>query len=137
MDNALVGQLNQAAIDGIRAVGATSQYIFVEGNSWTGAWHWVDSGTGAVMKDLKDPSDKIVYVCNPIFISLQILPDLPQAHCANRKVVNIGGASGNFIYSITLPDRSAKQKISILIVTVAELMQHAFRAVLARTGSRQ
>jgi endoglucanase len=41
MDNTLVYQLNQAAIDGIRAAGATSQYIFVEGNSWTGAWHWV------------------------------------------------------------------------------------------------
>ena len=41
MDNALVGQLNQAAIDAIRAAGATSQYIFVEGNSWSGAWHWV------------------------------------------------------------------------------------------------
>lgn len=40
-DNALVGQLNQAAIDAIRGAGATSQYIFVEGNSWTGAWHWV------------------------------------------------------------------------------------------------
>jgi len=41
MDNALVAQLNQAAIDGIRAAGATTQYIFVEGNSWSGAWHWV------------------------------------------------------------------------------------------------
>ena len=41
MDNSLVGQLNQAAINGIRAAGATSQYIFVEGNSWTGAWTWV------------------------------------------------------------------------------------------------
>ena len=61
MDNTLVGQLNQAAIDGIRAAGATTQYIFVEGNSWSGAWHWVDSGTAAAMKDLKDPSDKIIY----------------------------------------------------------------------------
>lgn len=41
MDNALVGQLNQAAINGIRAAGATTQYIFVEGNSWSGAWTWV------------------------------------------------------------------------------------------------
>ena len=41
MDNSLVVKLNQAAIDGIRAAGATSQYIFVEGNSWTGAWTWV------------------------------------------------------------------------------------------------
>lgn len=41
MDNTLVAQLNQAAINGIRAAGATSQYIFVEGNSYTGAWTWV------------------------------------------------------------------------------------------------
>ncbi len=43
MDNSLVVKLNQAAIDGIRGVGATSQYIFVEGNSYTGAWTWVCS----------------------------------------------------------------------------------------------
>ncbi|KAK7756471.1 hypothetical protein SLS62_001697 [Diatrype stigma] len=41
MDNTLVYQLNQAAVDAIRGAGATSQYIFVEGNSWSGAWHWV------------------------------------------------------------------------------------------------
>lgn len=40
MDNDLVRRLNQAAIDGIRSAGATSQYIFVEGNSWSGAWTW-------------------------------------------------------------------------------------------------
>lgn len=61
MDNTLVARLNQAAIDGIRAAGATSQYIFVEANSWSGAWHFVDSGSAATMKDLTDPSDKIVY----------------------------------------------------------------------------
>jgi endoglucanase len=35
MDQTLVLNLNQAAINGIRAAGATSQYIFVEGNSYT------------------------------------------------------------------------------------------------------
>ncbi|KAI1807730.1 glycoside hydrolase family 5 protein [Daldinia bambusicola] len=60
-DNALVGQLNQAAIDAIRGAGATSQYIFVEGNSWTGAWHWVSSGTSEAMGKLTDPQDKIIY----------------------------------------------------------------------------
>ncbi|KAK6080521.1 extracellular endoglucanase [Seiridium cupressi] len=60
-DNALVASLNQAAIDGIRAAGATSQYIFVEGNSWTGAWHWISSGTSTGMGALTDPSDKIIY----------------------------------------------------------------------------
>ena len=33
MDQTLVLNLNQAAINAIRATGATSQYIFVEGNS--------------------------------------------------------------------------------------------------------
>ncbi|GAB1318273.1 cellulase [Madurella fahalii] len=63
MDNSLVRQLNQAAIDGIRAAGATSQYIFVEGNSWTGAWTWVSSGNGANLLNLNDPAggDKIIY----------------------------------------------------------------------------
>jgi endoglucanase len=36
MDQSLVVSLNQAAINGIRASGATNQYITPEGNSWTG-----------------------------------------------------------------------------------------------------
>ncbi|KAI1368907.1 glycoside hydrolase family 5 protein [Xylaria arbuscula] len=60
-DNTLVANLNQAAITAIRAAGATSQYIFVEGNSWTGAWHWTSSGTADGMGKLTDPSNKIVY----------------------------------------------------------------------------
>ncbi|KAJ6137921.1 hypothetical protein N7471_004407 [Penicillium samsonianum] len=59
MDQDLVLKLNQAAIDGIRAAGATSQYIFVEGNSWTGAWTWVNVNDN--LKDLTDPQNKIVY----------------------------------------------------------------------------
>ncbi|KAK0625037.1 glycoside hydrolase superfamily [Bombardia bombarda] len=61
MDQNLVVQLNQAAIDGIRAAGATSQYILVEGNSWSGAWTWISSGNGASLLNLKDPNDKIIY----------------------------------------------------------------------------
>ncbi|KAI0123775.1 extracellular endoglucanase [Xylariales sp. AK1849] len=61
MDNTLVGQLNQAAINGIRAAGATSQTIFVEGNSYTGAWTWVSSGTDTAMAALTDPNDNIIY----------------------------------------------------------------------------
>ena len=57
----LVPALNQACIDGVRAAGATSQYVFVEGTSYTGAWTWVSSGNGASMGNLTDPSDKIVY----------------------------------------------------------------------------
>lgn len=59
MDQDLVVNLNQAAIEGIRSAGATSQYIFVEGNSWTGAWTWTDINDN--MKTLTDPQDKIVY----------------------------------------------------------------------------
>lgn len=61
MENSLVADLNQAAIDAIRGAGATSQYIFVEGNSWSGAWSWVSSGNGEALVGLTDPQDKIIY----------------------------------------------------------------------------
>ncbi|KAF9637284.1 putative glycoside hydrolase family 5 protein [Lasiodiplodia theobromae] len=56
MDQDLVVQLNQAAIDGIREAGATTQYITPEGNSWTGAWTWVSSGNADTMGALVDPA---------------------------------------------------------------------------------
>lgn len=59
MDQTLVLNLNQAAIDAIRGVGATSQYIFAEGNSYTGAWTWTSVNDN--LKALTDPSDKLVY----------------------------------------------------------------------------
>ncbi|CAI7579355.1 unnamed protein product [Penicillium palitans] len=59
MEQDLVLKLNQAAIDGIRAAGAKSQYIFIEGNSYTGAWTWTDVNDN--LKALTDPQDKIVY----------------------------------------------------------------------------
>ncbi|KAH7419143.1 glycoside hydrolase superfamily [Cadophora sp. MPI-SDFR-AT-0126] len=59
--NQLVADLNQACIDGVRAAGATTQYVFVEGTSYTGAWTWTTSGNSDVMGNLTDPSDKIVY----------------------------------------------------------------------------
>jgi len=59
MDQSLVLKLNQAAIDGIRAAGATSQYIMVEGNSYSGAWTW--NVTNDNLKALTDPQGKIVY----------------------------------------------------------------------------
>ncbi|PWW80129.1 Glycoside Hydrolase Family 5 protein [Tuber magnatum] len=61
MDQTLVFELNQACIDGIRAAGATSQLILVEGNSWTGAWSWVSSGNAPSMVELQDPNDNIAY----------------------------------------------------------------------------
>ncbi|CAG8189406.1 unnamed protein product [Penicillium olsonii] len=59
MDQELVLNLNQAAINGIRAAGATTQYIFVEGNSWSGAHSWTDNNDN--LKGLTDSEDKIVY----------------------------------------------------------------------------
>lgn len=61
MDQQLVVALNQAAINGIRAAGATTQPILVEGNVYTGAWTWVSSGNGASLLGLTDPSNKIIY----------------------------------------------------------------------------
>ena len=61
MDQKLVFDLNQAAIDGVRAAGATKQYITPEGNSWSGAWTWVSSGNAASLVNLKDPVDKLVF----------------------------------------------------------------------------
>lgn len=58
-DQTLVLDLNQAAIDGIRAAGATSQYIAVEGNSYSGAWTWTEYNTNLV--NLTDPENKIIY----------------------------------------------------------------------------
>jgi len=61
MDNTLVKNFNQAATNGIRAASATSQTIFVEGNSYTGAWTWVSSGTDTTTAALTDPYDNIIY----------------------------------------------------------------------------
>ncbi|ORY72171.1 cellulase [Pseudomassariella vexata] len=58
-DQTVVLNMNQAAIDGIRAAGATSQYIFVEGNSYSGAWTWTTVNTN--LAALTDTEDKIVY----------------------------------------------------------------------------
>ncbi|KAL0954437.1 hypothetical protein HGRIS_003416 [Hohenbuehelia grisea] len=52
--------LNQAAVNGIRASGARSQLILVEGTSWTGAWTWASSsGNGDVFGNITDPSNNV------------------------------------------------------------------------------
>jgi endoglucanase len=56
----VVTNMMQACINGVRAAGATSQYIFVEGTSYSGAWTWVSAGNGA-LSALTDPQNKIVY----------------------------------------------------------------------------
>ncbi|TDZ29029.1 Endoglucanase gh5-1 [Colletotrichum spinosum] len=58
MDQDLVLQLNQAAVDGIRGAGATN-WIWAEGNSWSGAHSWTSVNDN--MKGLTDPLDKTVY----------------------------------------------------------------------------
>ncbi|EJD07108.1 glycoside hydrolase [Fomitiporia mediterranea MF3/22] len=52
-----VFDLNQAAINGIRASGATSQLILAEGTSWTGAWTWTTSGNSDVFGAISDPNN--------------------------------------------------------------------------------
>ncbi|KAF2233851.1 glycoside hydrolase family 5 protein [Viridothelium virens] len=59
MDQTLVLNLNQAAINAIRGTGATSQYIFAEGNFYTGAWTWNTTNTNLVA--LTDSSNKLIY----------------------------------------------------------------------------
>ncbi|ROW01957.1 hypothetical protein VMCG_05603 [Cytospora schulzeri] len=55
-------ELMQACVDGVRAAGATSQYIFVEGTSYTGAWTWTTSGNSENMGGITDTvDDKLVY----------------------------------------------------------------------------
>ncbi|KAI9656345.1 MAG: hypothetical protein M1821_005008 [Bathelium mastoideum] len=65
MDQSLVVSLNQAAINGIRAAGANTQYITPEGNAYTGAWSWTAdnsaSNNGATMGSLTDSADKLIY----------------------------------------------------------------------------
>lgn len=52
--------LMQAAVNGIRASGATTQLILVEGTSYTGAWTWTTtSGNSAVFGAIKDPNNNV------------------------------------------------------------------------------
>ncbi|KAB5588419.1 hypothetical protein CTheo_8140 [Ceratobasidium theobromae] len=57
IDASVVAGMNQAAINGIRSSGATSQLILVEGTSWTGAWTWTSSGNSAAFTGLTDPNN--------------------------------------------------------------------------------
>ena len=61
MDQSLVVDLNQAAINGIRSAGANAQYITPEGNSYTGAWTWISSGNAHTMGNLTDPQNKLIF----------------------------------------------------------------------------
>ncbi|KAL0961376.1 hypothetical protein HGRIS_006330 [Hohenbuehelia grisea] len=50
---------NQAAVNAIRASGATQQLILVEGTAWTGAWSWVSSGNADAFKAIQDPNNNV------------------------------------------------------------------------------
>ncbi|ESK89100.1 glycoside hydrolase family 5 protein [Moniliophthora roreri MCA 2997] len=52
-----VAAMMQAGINGVRASGATSQLVLVEGTSWTGAWTWLTSGNAEAFTNLTDPND--------------------------------------------------------------------------------
>ncbi|KAH9933594.1 endoglucanase [Epithele typhae] len=54
-----VFQLMQAGVNGVRSSGATSQMIWVEGTSWTGAWTWTSSGNGDAFGAIKDPNNNL------------------------------------------------------------------------------
>ncbi|KAI0709848.1 endoglucanase [Earliella scabrosa] len=54
-----VFNLMQAGVNGVRASGATSQLILVEGTSWTGAWTWTSSGNSQVFGAIKDPNNNV------------------------------------------------------------------------------
>lgn len=53
-------ELNQACVDGVRGAGATTQYIFVEGTSYTGAWTWTTSGNSENMGSITDTVDDLL-----------------------------------------------------------------------------
>jgi endoglucanase len=59
IDASVVFNLNQAGLNGIRASGATSQLILVEGTSWTGAWTWTTSGNSNAFGAIKDPNNNV------------------------------------------------------------------------------
>ncbi|KAG9004811.1 hypothetical protein FRB94_002060 [Tulasnella sp. JGI-2019a] len=59
IDATVVYSMMQSAVNAIRAAGATSQLIVVEGTSWTGAWTWTSSGNAAAFTGLTDPSNNI------------------------------------------------------------------------------
>ncbi|KDQ10378.1 glycoside hydrolase family 5 protein [Botryobasidium botryosum FD-172 SS1] len=97
--------LNQAAVNGIRSSGATSQLILVEGTSWTGAWTWVSSGNADAFKNLKDPNNNVAFEMhqyldsdgsgtNPVCVSSTIGAERLAAATAWLKQNNFKGFLG-------------------------------------------
>jgi endoglucanase len=57
----LVASLNQAALDGIRAAGATSQLVLLEGSDFSYARSWISSGNAVTMNRITDPSNNFAF----------------------------------------------------------------------------
>ena len=64
----------QAAINGVRASGATSQLILVEGTSYTGAWTWTTSGNSQAFANIKDPNNNLAIRTCPRVLVLVLNP---------------------------------------------------------------
>ncbi|KAG8769652.1 hypothetical protein FRC12_004829 [Ceratobasidium sp. 428] len=98
---------NQAAVNAIRAAGATSQLILVEGTSWSGAWSWVSSGNGDAFKAIKDPNNNIAVEMHQYLdsdssgtsatcVSSTIMAERLAAATAWLKANNLKGFLGEF-----------------------------------------
>ncbi|WP_223291928.1 glycoside hydrolase family 5 protein [Defluviicoccus vanus] len=59
MPTQIVKEMTQGAVNAIRAAGAQN-VIVVEGNQWSGAWHWLSSGSD-ILVELQDPENNIVF----------------------------------------------------------------------------
>lgn len=59
MSTQSVVDMSQGAIDAIRGTGAEN-IVLVEGNSWSGAWHWLGSGSSE-LATLQDPLNNIIF----------------------------------------------------------------------------
>lgn len=53
-------ELMQACVTAVRGAGATTQYIFVEGTAYTGAWSWTTSGNSDNMGNITDTVDGLL-----------------------------------------------------------------------------
>ena len=81
-----VFNLMQAGVNGVRAAGATSQLILVEGTSWTGAWTWTTSGNSDAFGAIRDPNNNVAigassrlhhYCTSPRMLTLPTRRDAP------------------------------------------------------------
>lgn len=90
MPQDLVHSLNQAGINAIRAAGATSQYIFAEGNMWTGTSTWATQNDD--LKTLTDPSNKLIYEMHE-YLNSDGSGATPECSSATVGVDRIAGAT--------------------------------------------